>query len=197
MSGLIVIEGTSNSGKTTTCDILRTEPNFIVIPEFMKHPRAPRPSKNIEEELANQRIFLEIEKERMKLAKIQLEKDKLVFLERSYLSIVAVSYAFEKLGKYESLKNAQALFDEIMASEWFINPSAYYILSASHEEISKRNKSRTNKLNEGWIMSEFDGYQKEYYDMTMNSNSSMVQIDTTKKEETYAAKYIKERVGKL
>ena len=57
MKNLYVIEGTSNSGKTTTTRILNEIPNVEIIEEFMKHPLSPKPSKNIEEELKKQGIY--------------------------------------------------------------------------------------------------------------------------------------------
>lgn len=94
MENLYIIEGTSNSGKTTTSKFLGEISNVEIITEYMEHPSSPKPSKNLEEEFRNQQIFFEIEKERMILASSLLANNKVVFLERSYLSILAVSYAF-------------------------------------------------------------------------------------------------------
>ncbi len=66
---VVVIEGVSNTGKTTTCEILRNN-NWVVIPEcaeFMENP--PKSSKNYEEEINNQKRFFEAEIDRLKKAK--------------------------------------------------------------------------------------------------------------------------------
>lgn len=104
---IIVVEEPSNSGKTTTCQNMKNYSNCVVIDECMVYEKnPPRPSKNYEQELQNQEFFFEVEKRRMKKAtKLALE-GKNVILDRCGLSIVAISYAFEKLGKYSTCKHA-------------------------------------------------------------------------------------------
>lgn len=104
MSNLYVIEGTSNSGKTTTLETLGYEKNIAIFQEFMKNPKAPRPSLTLKEELENQIKFYELEKERIILAKQELLQSKIVFLDRSYISVLAVSYAFEKWANITATK---------------------------------------------------------------------------------------------
>ena len=65
MGKFYIIEGSSNSGKTTTINYLSKYPNLYIFNEFMDHPRRPKSSSDLEEELINQRIFYEIERERM------------------------------------------------------------------------------------------------------------------------------------
>lgn len=189
MRNLYVIEGTSNSGKTTTSKYLSGIPNISIIPEFMEHPLSPKPSKNLSEELENQLIFFEIEQERMKLAKSLLLDGQIVFLERSYLSILAVSYAFEKLGRYYSYDNALKLYNSMLTESWFIKPDAIYILAASHDEKVRRNKSRGKELKKNWIQEEFEYYQDEFY-ATISVSSDKIFIDTSNCNDNYAAEII-------
>lgn len=189
MKNLYVIEGVSNSGKTTTSRYLSEIPNISIIPEFMDHPLSPKSSKSLNEELKNQQIFFEIEKERMKLAKSLLLNNKIVFMERSYLSILAVSYALEKMGKYCSYDNALELYNSMINENWFIKPNVIYILTASYDEKIIRNKNRRKELKENWIQEKFDYYQNEFYD-TMLISSNKVVIDTSSKIESYAAEFI-------
>lgn len=195
MSNLYVIEGTSNSGKTTTLEVLGCEKNIAIFQEFMKNPKAPRPSKTLKEELENQIKFYELEKERMILAKQEMMKNNIVFLDRSYISILAVSYAFEKMGKYNSHENALKQYYKMIAESWYIIPEIVFILTASYEEKLKRNKERTGKLKENWIKETFEYYQKEFYDIIELSSNKMV-IDTTDKEKEYAANVIKKILSK-
>lgn len=104
---IIVVEGPSNSGKTTTCQNMKKYSNCVVIDECMVYEKnPPRPSQNYEQEIANQLFFFEVEKRRMKKAtKIALE-GKNVILDRCALSTVAIAYSFEKLGKYPTFKHA-------------------------------------------------------------------------------------------
>lgn len=189
MQSLYVIEGTSNSGKTTTSKILDTIPNISIIPEFMDHPLSPKPAKNLEEELKNQKIFLEIEKERMEQAKALLLKNQIVFLERSFLSILSVSYALQKLGKYYGYTNALNLYNSMINESWYIHPETIYILTSSYEEKIKRNKTREKELKENWLEEKFEIYQNEFYRMK-EVESNKVFIDTSNKQEEYAAKVI-------
>lgn len=189
MKNIYVIEGTSNSGKTTTSRLLSEIPNVEIISEFMEHPLSPKPSKNLEEELRNQQIFYEIEKERMILASTLLANNKIVFFERSYLSILAVSYAFFKLGKYNCYDNAQEIYNKMIDKEWYIEPDTIYILTASSSEKLKRNLSRNKALKSNWIRNDFEYYQNEFYDI-MEVSSNKVFIDTTEHDEEYASKCI-------
>ena len=72
---IIVIEGASNSGKTTTCQEIKKYDNCVVIDECMVYePNPPSPSENYEQELANQLFFFYVEKRRMqKATKFALE----------------------------------------------------------------------------------------------------------------------------
>lgn len=189
MENLYVIEGTSNSGKTTTSNILREIPNIEIIEEFMEHPMSPKPSKNIEEELRNQQIFLEIEKERMTLATSLLQRDKMVFMERSYLSILAVSYAFFKLGKYNGYDNALRIYRSMIDQAWYIKPDVTFILTADSSEKLKRNLNRGKVLKNNWVKNDFEFYQNEFYDiMALESRKEF--IDTTGKNKEYASECI-------
>lgn len=189
MNNLYIIEGTSNSGKTTTSKYLSEYPSVLTIPEFMDHPLSPKPSKTLEEELHNQIIFLKIEKERMEKAKLLLNMDKIVFLERSFISILAVSYAFKKLGKYNGYDNAMKLYNNMINEDWYLPPEVIYILTASHEEKIKRNKKRQKELSDNWVQDKFEFYQDEFYDKIL-IEPKKVFIDTSGKEDEYAAKTI-------
>lgn len=195
MNNLYVIEGTSNSGKSTTCKNLINIHNVLIIPEFMNNPKAPRPSKNLEEELINQKIFLQMEKERILSAKKEIEIGKKVFLERSYLSILAVSYALEKMGKYKAYDNALKLYDYMINSNWFIKPDMYFFLSSSYDECQERNSTRHNQLNKSWIKKEFDFYQKEFYKLISDSIENKIYIDTTGQNLEYASKVIEKTLN--
>lgn len=57
---IIVVEGPSNSGKTTTCQNMKNYANCIIIDECMVYEKnPPRPSQNYEQEIRNQLFFFE------------------------------------------------------------------------------------------------------------------------------------------
>lgn len=194
MKNLYVIEGTSNSGKTTTSNFLKNYSQVLIVPEFSMFPEAPSPSKCLEDELLNQRIFLEIERKRMEYAKKMIEEGKIVFLERDFISILAVCYAFAKIGKYDAFKHAESLYLEMKDSMFFNEPDSYFFLTADHEEILNRNKTREKQLKKEWIKNDFDFYQKEFYDIISIGENKFV-IDTTNSEPEYASKVIAKKLN--
>ena len=104
---IIVVEGPSNSGKTTTCQNMKKYCNCEVIEECMIYEKnPPRPSQNYEQEISNQVFFFEVERRRMEKATRLALQGKNVILDRCALSTVAISYAFEKMEKYATFKHA-------------------------------------------------------------------------------------------
>lgn len=97
---VIALEGVSNTGKTTTCEILKKYDDCIIIPEaadWMSAP--PKFSKSYEEEIKNQKLFFEMEKKRMEYAKKLVNSERNVIIDRTALSTVAIAYANEKMRK--------------------------------------------------------------------------------------------------
>ena len=187
MGNLYIIEGSSNSGKTTTINYLSEYSNIIVFNEFMDHERRPKSSTNLEEELENQKIFYEIERERM--IKAHEFINKIVFFDRSYLSILAVAYALEKLGKFKSYEHAYKLYQDMIKEDCFIKPNKIYVLTSSFEEKLKRNNNRVKRLKNNWIKEEFEFYQNEFYEKIELEFIKTI-IDTTGKDKEFAADYI-------
>lgn len=187
MENLYIIEGSSNSGKTTTINYLNKYSNIIIFNEFMDHPKRPKSSTNLEEELENQKIFYEIERERMLIARKFINQ--IMFFDRSYLSVLAVSYALEKLGKYKSYDHAYKLYQSMIKEDWFIKPNKIYVLTSSFEEKLMRNNNRIKKLKSNWIKEEFEFYQNEFYEKIELEFIKKI-IDTTGKDKEFAANYI-------
>ena len=79
---IIVVEGPSNSGKTTTCQNMKNYANCVVIDECMVYEKkSPRPSENYQQEISNQLFFFEVERRMEKATKFALE-GKNVILDR-------------------------------------------------------------------------------------------------------------------
>lgn len=187
MENLYIIEGSSNSGKTTTINYLGNYSNISIFSEFMDHPKRPKSSTNLEEELENQKIFYEIERERMLKAREFINK--IVFFDRSYLSILAVAYALEKLNKFKSYDHALNLYQSMIKEDWFIKPNKIYVLTSSFEEKLRRNNNRIKRLKSNWIKEEFEFYQNEFYEKIELEFIKII-IDTTGKYKEFAADYI-------
>lgn len=188
---IIVVEGPSNSGKTTTCQNMKNYTNCIVIDECMVYEKnPPRPSQNYEQELENQLFFFEVEKRRMKKATALALEGKNVILDRCALSTVAISYAFERLGKYPAFKHAISQFEKLFNDKELLRPDEYIFLYTNNESIIQRNKTRGKELSESWIDSSFTDYQNEFYEIVSKKIPNSRRISTAGKDKMYVSRII-------
>ena len=148
MGRIIVIDGTSNAGKTTLCENLQKNiENVIIIPgasTFVKqhqdrYPNIPPIPKTIEEEKINQAFFFKLELDRL-IEAIKLLKNNVdVFMDRSVLEILSVAYSFESINNWPGIySNAQALYNRFVAlikERGLRFPDSYIWLQASPEEV--------------------------------------------------------------
>lgn len=197
---IIVVEGPSNSGKTTTCQNMKAYENCVVIDECMIYEKnPPEPSQNYEQEILNQIFFFEVERRRMKKATSFALEGKNVILDRCALSTVAISYAFEKLGKYPTFKYALKQYEELFYDESFLKPDEYIFLHTNNDSTIQRNETRENKLSESWIDNCFTKYQNEFYEIVSQKIPNSKIISTAGKDKEYVSKIIAEtlKVKKL
>lgn len=172
MGRIIVIDGTSNAGKTTLCEnIEKNIQNIAIIPGVSmfanknkeKYPKIPPIPKSIEEEKQNQKFFFKLELDRLIQANKLAKQGKDVFMDRGVLEILSVAYSFEDIKKWNGIyKNAEMLYNKfiIIANKNGINlPDGYIWLQANSEEIIKRNKSR--KIERGQELSENDWIEEK------------------------------------
>lgn len=188
---IIVVEGPSNSGKTTTCQNMKNYDNCIVIDECMVYEEnSPKPSKNYEEELQNQLFFFEVERRRMKKATALALEGKNVILDRCALSTVAISYAFERLGKYPTFKHAMSQYKKLFNDKKLLKPDEYIFLYTNNDTTIKRNKTREEELSKSWIDSSFTDYQNEFYEIVARKIPNSRRISTIGKDKTYVSRII-------
>lgn len=172
MGRIIVIDGTSNAGKTTLCEnIEKNIQNVAIIPgaslfakkHKKKYPQIPPIPKSIEEEKQNQKFFFKLELDRLIEANKLAKQGKDVFMDRGVLEILSVAYSFEDKNKWNGIyKNAVMLYDKfiMIANKNGINfPNEYIWLQANSEEILRRNKSR--KIERGQELSENDWIEEK------------------------------------
>ena len=186
MRRIIVIDGTSNAGKTTLCENLQKNiENVIIIPgasTFVKqhqdrYPNIPPIPKTIEEEKINQAFFFKLELDRL-IEAIKLLKNNVdVFMDRSVLEILSVAYSFESINNWPGIySNAQALYNRFVASikeRGLRFPDSYIWLQASPEEVIRRNtirqRDRGQKLSENeWVNSKLIMKQIEFFEKLCN-----------------------------
>ena len=181
MGRIIVIDGTSNVGKTTLCESLEKNiQNVAIIPgaslfakiHSQKYSQIPDIPTTAEEEMENQKFFLKLEIDRLIEANKLANLGKDVFMDRGVLEILSVAYSFEKIKKWKGIyANARQLYEKFntIAYENKISlPDEHIWLQASSEEVMKRNKirqiERGQKLSENdWIEASLINRQIEFF----------------------------------
>lgn len=181
MGRIIVINGTSNTGKTTLCEsIEKGIQNIAIIPEaslFAKmhperYPKIPAIPQSADEEKENQKFFFTLELDRLIQANKIARLGKDVFMDRDVLDVLSVAYSFEDIKKWNGIyKNAEILykkFIEIANKNGIDLPEKYICLQANSEEIIRRNKTRQiergKKLSEtDWIETSLINKQIEFF----------------------------------
>ena len=198
MGRIIVIDGTSNAGKTTLCENLaKNVENIIIVPgaslfakiHHEKYPGIPPIPQNAEQEKENQKFFFKLELDRLIEANNLAKSDKDVFMDRSVLEILSVAYSFEGINKWKGIyENAEHLYKKFIlgAKESGIKlPDKYIWLQASSEEVIRRNKlreiERGQKLSENyWVESSLINKQIEFFNQlfTLENKDRIQLIDT-------------------
>ena len=193
MERIIVVDGTSNAGKTTLCEnIEKNIQGIAIIPGaslFAKmnkerYPKIPDIPKSANEEKENQRFFFTLELDRLIEANRISKQGKTVFMDRGVLEILSVAYSFESINKWDGIyKNAQNLYEEFISyvRKMGINlPDKYIWLQTNYEEIKRRNKLRQQERGQllsetDWIEESLIGKQIEFFrKMCIPENSDKV-----------------------
>lgn len=200
MGSIIVIDGTSNAGKTTLCNNLAQKmEDVVVIPgasQFAKkhpkkYPKIPPIPKTLKEEKENQMFFFELEFDRLKEANNLAKGNKIVVMDRSVLEILSVAYSFNDINIWSGIyDHAEKLYNEFVkkVKKQEINfPDKHIWLQAEHKEIVKRNRIRQIELGqelspEDWISKELIDKQIEFFGIIVEQNrEKFLHIDTNQK----------------
>ncbi len=210
MGRIIVIDGTSNAGKTTLCDELKKNTqNVAIIPgaslfakiHSQKYSQIPDIPRTAKEEMNNQRFFLKLEIDRLIEANKLANLGKDVFMDRGVLEILSVAYSFEKIKNWKGIyANASQLYEEFntIADKNKISlPDEHIWLQASSEEVIRRNKirqiERGQKLSENnWIEANLINRQIEFFDkLLIPENKEKIHlVDTNYKNKQEVLKKV-------
>lgn len=210
MGRIIVIDGTSNAGKTSLCESLRKRAEDVcIIPgasqfakiHLQKYKKIPPVPKDSEEEKDNQIFFFRLELDRLIEANRLANEGKDVIMDRGVLEILSVAYSFEKIYKWYGIyKNASALyniFNRIVEERGISQPNLHVLLLASSETIRKRNIDRQNergrRLSENeWINPMLINEQIEFFDKLCipENNGIVLKIDTENMDKLQVTNYV-------
>jgi len=197
---IIIIDGISNSGKTSLCKNLAFYPNNIVIeevPKFIRNNKSLFNNKtlismptNYNEEVKSQIFLLEAEIERIKRAYYVLKCGKNAILDRSFLSTVAIAYSFDKnpdfKGAYIHSKKLLKVYFDFIQELKLDNSLEYIFLLANNDIIHQRNDKREKALDEKWIDENLINLQKEFFISQKDScNATIIDTSNKSKEEVF------------
>ena len=173
---IIIIDGVSNSGKTTLCNNLVNKDNILVeeVPKFVRnHPQIfngqdmPPLPRNKEEELENQKFILNAEIERIKMAYYIVNSGKNAILDRSFLSTVAIAHSFDDCKNMSgTYMNALLLLKEytnFIKNLMLDSKIDYIILVTDTKTVEERNNSREKILSKEWIDKELIEKQNNFF----------------------------------
>ena len=196
MGRIIVIDGTSNAGKTTLCDsIEKNIQNIAIIPgaslfakiHHERYPEIPSIPKNAKEEKENQKFFFKLELDRLIEANRLSKLGQDVFMDRGVLEILSVAYSFEDIkgwnGIYENAERLYRRFIEITREMGMNLPDEYIWLQVHSEEVIRRNRirqiERGQKLSENdWVEGKLINKQIEFFDKLCIPENKIHLIDT-------------------
>ncbi len=192
LGNIVIIDGVSNSGKTTLCKVLTKDENNVLIEEvplFIKNHKELFMGKelhgipkNKEEEIANQRFLLEAELERVKLAYYIIKSGKNAILDRSFLSTVSVAYSLDDNNLFGGIYiNSVKLLREYyhFINDLQLNECIKYIfLITDSNMVKKRNETREKTLSDDWISPKLMNMQNRFFVNQIDICSAKL-IDTT------------------
>ena len=192
LGNIVIIDGVSNSGKTTLCKVLTKDENNVLIEEvplFIKNHKELFMGKelhgipkNKEEEIANQRFLLEAELERVKLAYYIIKSGKNAILDRSFLSTVSVAYSLDDnnlfggiyINSVKLLREYYHFINDLQLSECI----KYIFLITDPNMVKKRNETREKTLSDDWISTKLMNMQNRFFVNQIDICSAKL-IDTT------------------
>lgn len=194
---MIGIEGISCVGKTTLCRKLSEYTNYSYVEEastFYKDKDGYPPSaSDILQARRNEKFYFELERERWKVAEKLKEQENIVFLDRTLLSTIVVSYALMQYKGFDTMSDVISDYNHYIRNNMIGLPECYIHLEINHEEMEQRNLIRENLLQDDWMNIGFNNAQREFY----NQYYSMTKIPVYRMDSSIGIENEIEMVRKL
>lgn len=197
---IIIVDGISNSGKTTFCDYLGIMGYSIVeeAPDFIRKNKdlgvlSNTVPKTLDEEKSNQKLLLNAELMRLNIAKDYAMNEKNVIMDRSFLSTVAMAFALEKdlpfKGAYDYSKILEKEYLEELKSISKSVCISFIFFDVNRDVLLERNQKRENELSLEWIDEDFLNKQKHSFLASAKCLNTIL-IDTSYKSLDDIAKIV-------
>lgn len=195
---IVVIEGTSCVGKTTLCNLLKSN-GWYVIPEAIRYieketnkvgdEASPTPGTQEEEEYYQDQLF-RIELQKIKEANEFSKHGIDVVIDKSALATIATAKAFEKEkgfnGTFKRSLNCYLSMIDYLDKNNLIEYDAFLLLTSDYEVIKNRNVTRGHVLSGIWIEENIIKEQRQVLEslldnIKINRKDKLIEIlDTTK-----------------
>lgn len=196
---IILIEGISNSGKTTLCNSLKNKANFEIIPEAIRYLENRLNDcgdnilfvpENSNQEVLNQELLFDIEFEKLYDANFLAQKGENVVIDKSAFSILATANAFQSSiiqGTYEIAEKFFHEYEKKIARFDLAKPDLSILLKADLEISEERNKNRKHKLLNIWTSPITRFKQERVLESEFEKINNKMILDTSNmsKEEVY------------
>lgn len=198
---ILIIEGVSCVGKTTICERLKKEQNYLVVPEAIRYiekitgkkqeEALPTPT-NEDDENKNQQILFDIELQKMIEANNMTRSGQNVIIDKSAIAVMGTAFAFEKIKNYNGTFDASVTLFQRLLDTLDKNGlrfcDMFILLDAEYATIKERNFTRSHILDDFWISSSLLAHQKLFLNSYFDKcNYHKQRIDTTfmNKEDAY------------
>lgn len=190
---IIIIEGTSCVGKTTLCSNLE-KMGWKIIPEAIRYleqetqkkgdEASPIPTAQEEEEYYQKELF-RVELQKLEEANLWSNKGYNVVLDKSAIATIATAKAFEEskgfVGTYDSACGKYSLLLSTLNERGLIECDGFLLLTADYDIITKRNETRSHRLEGVWLDEKTINSQRqvlEYFANNIIGKSSANSIAT-------------------
>lgn len=205
---IILLEGTSNTGKTTLCNYFVLQKGYVRVGESIRYLEARTGldqsqimsiPENINQEELNQELLFDMEFQKLFDANLFANQGRNVVIDKSIFGIMATAYAFEIEKKITGgFNKSLQLLDTFMekAKRFGLStPEIIILLSVSSSKFDERNEKRTHVLSSEWTRHSIIELQNVLLRTVIPlSHIPFVEIDTTEMTQNQVAQEVEKNI---